>query len=194
MTSIEPSPITWTLRLKYQKKTIVLHINPLQTFNSIKTTLVEVLQKTQNPDSFDQPLPSSADEIEFGKPIDPKDLDQGFTLGDWERHVALELEEDVEEETKAKGKGKKGRPSKSAVTVDDSGVELAGTSNILQCPKGAGLKDGAVLVFRWGKKEKDDDNEDIEMEDERDRDWDVVIPAFNDEEDEDPEGLPTRAD
>jgi hypothetical protein len=191
MTSIEPTPITWTLRLKHQKKTVVLHVNPLQTFSSIKTTLLEVLHKTQKSDSFDQPLPSSADEIEFGKPIDPKDLDQGFTLGEWEHAAALEVDEETEDAPKAKGK--KGRPSKSAVTTDESGVELAGTSNILQCPKAAGLKDGSVLVFRWGK--KGDEEDDIEMEEERERDWDVTIPSFDDEENEDAEdreGLPSR--
>ena len=65
---------------------------------------------------------------------------------------------DEDDDVRGKGKGKaKGRPRK-----DDDG-EVASGANIKNCPKGAGLKDNAVLAFRWrgdetGWEDKDDDD------------------------------------
>ncbi|KAJ4991172.1 hypothetical protein SVAN01_03300 [Stagonosporopsis vannaccii] len=135
-----PSPQTWTLRLKSHRTTILLHIDPLQSFASIKSTLLTALTETGisvNEASPPLPLPASASDIQLGRPVDPLDASQGFVLGEWETPVSDE-EVAIEEEGSGKGKGKaavKGGKGKDADAKD--------------CPKGAGLKDGAVLAFRW---------------------------------------------
>lgn len=127
-----PNPQTWTLRLKSRKTTVLLHIDPLSTFDSIKAQLYTALRDTglKDPETGASiPLPHSSSDIQLGRPIDTHDAQQGFQLGEWER-PAEESEEDG-----GKGKGKAKAKAKT------SGVE--------DCPKGAGLRDGAVLAFRW---------------------------------------------
>ncbi|RMZ68443.1 Kinesin 6 [Pyrenophora seminiperda CCB06] len=129
---VEPEPLTWTLRLKSHKTTVLLHVDPLSTFESIKTYLYNALQETglNHPDTEEPiPLPPSASDIQFGRPVNINDASEGFQLGLWEYTNAEEEEEDV-------GKGK-GKAKAKAVPV------------VKQCPKGAGLRDGSVLAFRW---------------------------------------------
>jgi len=139
--TIHPSPKTWTLRLKNHKKTVLLHIDPLQSFDSIKETLYAVLAATHTP--ADPPLPSSsASDLEFGRPLDPKDPHSGFGICEWEDSAReedgdgdeeeIEVEVEVEGTGRGRGKGKGGR-----------------NGEVGECPKGAGLKDGGVLAWRW---------------------------------------------
>ena len=91
---------------------------------------------------------TNPEDIEFGVPLDKRDLGKGW--------VELEIpEEDADEADVAEGGAKekkgRGRPTKSLETVNKS-------------PLGAGLKDGAVLAFRW----KGDEG------------WDVDIPVYDD--------------
>ena len=135
-----PSPQTWTLRLKSHKTTILLHVDPLNTFSTIKSYLYDALQDTglrnhETGQSID--LPSSPDEIQLGRPLNINDAHEGFQLGEWEYAPA-----DEEDDTgKGKGKAKAGKKVNGAATT--------GIANLKDCPKGAGLKDGAVLAFRW---------------------------------------------
>ncbi|CAG5165826.1 uncharacterized protein ALTATR162_LOCUS6846 [Alternaria atra] len=134
-----PSPQTWTLRLKSNKTTVLLHVDPLHTFDTIKTYLYDALQETdfKNPETGESiPLPSSASEIQLGRPVNINDAHEGFQLGEWEYTIS----EEDQEEGKGKGKAKAGSAN---------GGSKAGTADVKQCPKGAGLKDGAVLAFRW---------------------------------------------
>lgn len=151
-----PTPQTWTLRLKSHRTTILLHIDPLTTFTTIKSTLYTALQETGfRADSHgpEIPLPSSPSAIQLGRPIDPLDVSQGFALGEWETPV--EDDEVAVEDEAVKGKGK-GKGKKVQGGVED-------------CPKGAGLKDGAVLAFRW---EGDEGTEGD--------DWGVKVASFED--------------
>ena len=92
-------------------------------------------------------LPSDAEAIIFGLPIDKNDPSKGW--------VPLEIPEVSDTDTKGKGV-KKG-------------------SVLNQSPLGAGLKDGAMLAFKF----KDPDAQDVmELDDE----WDVVIPKYEDED------------
>ncbi|KZM24901.1 hypothetical protein ST47_g3914 [Ascochyta rabiei] len=134
-----PTQQTWTLRLKSHRTTILLHIDPLQTFSSIKATLHTALSETGLQASEHGPciaLPSSPDDIKLGRPIDPLDPSHGFELGEWEEQGDEDEDEDSadgEGEGKGKGKGRAGEKR----------------GEVKECPKGAGLKDGAVLAFRW---------------------------------------------
>lgn len=105
-TSTAPSPLTWTLRLKHHKTTVLLHCDPLQTFQSIKTALLAALNET-NPDGTlnNRVLPSSPHEIILGRPVDLNNPEEGFLLGEWEKaRGGLDA---GESEGAGKGKGKR---------------------------------------------------------------------------------------
>lgn len=134
----QPTPQTWTLRFKSHRTTVFLHIDPLHTFSTIKSTLYTALQETGLRASDHGPeiaLPASPSDIQLGRPVDPLDASQGFVLGEWETAPSDDEVAVEEEEAKAKGKGK--------------GRKTAAVENVKECPKGAGLKDGGVLAFRW---------------------------------------------
>jgi len=164
MEATEPAPQTWTLRLKSRKTTVLLHVDPLHTFATIKSHLYHALQETglKDPETGDLiPLPSSPSDIKLGRPVNPNEPSKGFQLGEWE---TLPLEDEEGEDVKGKGKAKTGRPKKS----DVAGVK--------DCPKGAGLRDGAMLAFRWkddGTKWEDEDGDATDM-------WGVKLASFED--------------
>ena len=79
-------------------------------------------------------------------PLDKNDMGKGW--------VNLEIPEFDEAEVKGKGV-KKG-------------------SVLNQSPLGAGLKDGAVLAFKF---QKEDTTDEMDLDD----DWDVVMPSYEDE-------------
>lgn len=128
MTAVKPSSTTWTLRLKAHKTTVLLHVDPLSTFSNIKELLYNALEQAglKHPETGSTiPLPESAADIQLGRPLDVNKPKEGFRLGEWETN---DEEEDAEG---ANGKGK------------------AASKSISQSLKGAGLKDNAVLAFRW---------------------------------------------
>ncbi|KAF2273108.1 uncharacterized protein EI97DRAFT_189958 [Westerdykella ornata] len=128
MTAVKPSPTTWTLRLKSHKTTVLLHVDPLSTFANIKELLYRTLEQTglKHAETGEPiALPESAAEIQLGRPVDVNKPKEGFKLGEWE----VNDEDDDRED--ANGKSKKAAKS------------------ISQSLKGAGLKDNAVLAFRW---------------------------------------------
>ena len=141
----------------------MLHVDPLHTFSTIKTFLYNALEETglRHPDTG-RPrshYPSSPSEIQFGRPVNVNDAHEGFRLGEWE-HTPSAMDDDEEDEGKGKGKGKAkaGRKSNGAATTS--------AANVKDCPKGAGLKDGAVLAFRWpgdGIWDGDVDDDDYEI-------------------------------
>jgi hypothetical protein len=149
----QPTPSTWTLRLKSARTTVLLHTDPLSTFSAIKASLLTALTDTGFAQSDHGPsltLPSSPSAIQLGRPLDPLDPSAGFVLGEWESQS--DDDEVAIDEGKGKGKGKAAK-------------ETGGKD----CPKGAGLKDGAVLAFRWEGMAGADGKE-----------WDVQIASFED--------------
>lgn len=160
-----PTPLTWTLRLKSRKTTVLLHVDPLHTFSTIKSHLYDALKETdlKDPETNESiPLPDSPSDIQLGRPVDINDASQGFQLGEWE----LPAEEDEDDGGKGKGKAKAGGPSKNTATAGGD------------CPKGASLKDGAVLAFRWAGDGIWDGGEDADME--SDNSWGVKLASFYD--------------
>lgn len=184
-TYTNPSPITWTIRLKHHRTTIVLHANPLQTFTSIKSQLLSALRDTQ-PDGKleDKALPSSPSEIVLGRPVDMNDPNKGFVLGEWEQGGDLFEDEDGAEGSKGKGKAVakgKGRSKREEGEEEEEGI--ASSDSVKDCLKGAGFRDGAVFAFKWGEEARED-NEDEEMDavlvGKGDSEWDVIIPSYED--------------
>jgi len=161
----DPSPQTWTLRLKARKTTVLLHVDPLHTFSFIKTQLYDALKDTglKDPETHETiQLPESPEDIQFGRPVDVHDPQQGFQVAEWEM-PAYESEEDG---GKGKGKAKAGKSGGSK-------------SGIKDCPKGAGLKDGAVLAFRWAGDGIWDGVDDEDLEDGSNM-WGVKLASFED--------------
>jgi hypothetical protein len=171
--------MTWTLRLKSHKSTVLLHVNPLSTFSTIKSDLYTALQETTLHSSTGDsiPLPSSASEIQLARPRNVNDPSRGFTLGEWEpSYGGSELGTGDEEEAGSKGKGKAPATTKGKPGKKDSGADVK------DCPKGAGLRDNAVLAFRWvGEGMWDGETEDNM--------WGVRIASF-----EDPYGATNEGD
>lgn len=179
MTAVTPSPTTWTLRIKTHKTTVLLHVEPLSTFDNIKALFLNALKDSplkHVETGRDVPLPESPSDIQLGRPVDKNDPQAGFVLGEWEQS-SKEPQEDV------KGKGKGSANQKSD-------PNLAAPSNIQNCPQGAGLKDGAVLAARWkgdgsawgsepAKEDEEEDEEDEEVDEEPSM-WTVKIASFED--------------
>lgn len=145
--------------MKSRKTTVLLHVEPLHTFSFIKSQLHDALNDTglKDPNTGEPvPLPDSPDDIQFGRPVDIHDPQAGFQLAEWEK-PAPESEEDS-----GKGKGK----AKASKASTKSGID--------DCPKGAGLKDGAVLAFRWAGDGVWDGG------DHEDATWGVKLATFQD--------------
>ena len=137
-----------TLRFKHHKTTILLHVAQSQSFTSIKADLLSAIKATGISDINGTTLPSDPEAIVFGIPIDKHDVNKGW--------MPLKIPE-VEDGELAKGKGVK----KGSVLNEN--------------PLGAGLKDGAVLAFRFVD-EEEEDNDGGEGDG-----WDVVMPSYDDE-------------
>ena len=89
----------------------------------------------------------------FGLLVDKNDPSKGW--------VGLEIPE-VELEDAAGGKRK-----------------IGGRKGVLNAsPLGAGLKDGAILAFKFRDEGAKIDKDDLDMDDEN---WDVIMPSYEDE-------------
>ena len=136
----------WTLRFKQHKTTILLFVQQSQSFDSIKHDLLEAIKATGIQDVNGNSLPSDPQDIEFGVPRDKNDPSKGW--------VALKIPEFEDGDTKGKGV-KKG-------------------SVLNESPLGAGLKDGAMLAFKFVKG-TEEEGMDLDGE------WDVIIPSYDDD-------------
>lgn len=128
MSGVTPSPLTWTLRFKNRKTTVLLHVDPLQSFDGVKEELLRALiqRETSGKLHGEQTLPSSAKQIQLARPVDPNDPTKG-----WES-----LEDERPEE-----------PVKKKQKKDDAATDS---------PKAAGIKDGWALAFRFTPKDGED--------------------------------------
>ena len=148
--SKSPTPQHWTLRFKQHKTTILLFVSQNQSFGSIKSELLEAIKATGIRDINGYALPANADGIIFGIPVDKNDPGKGW--------VGLEIPE-IDGDEDAEGKSK--------------GVRKGSVLNA--SPLGAGLKDGAMIAFKFREEGAEDaDNPDR-------GDWEVVIPSYDDE-------------
>lgn len=153
----KPTASSWTLLLKRGTTTVLLSATKDQPLSNLKADLLSALQ-TRHSDgrmSDGTALPSSAEEIELGRPIDPRDQSRGW--------VSLEesAEDDGEDMDVDGAKGGKGKGKARAKTA------AAGTGP-KDTPAGAGLRDGSAVAFRFAGEEE----------------WDVRVPVLDyDEED-----------
>ncbi|OJD36637.1 uncharacterized protein BKCO1_10000143 [Diplodia corticola] len=189
MPAITPSATTWTLRLKHAKTTVVLHVDPQQTLGSVRAELLHCLRETC-PDGVPctvsappggnekkKALPADAAALQLAKMRDPSDPERGWValLVDDAVAAAGGGDEEEEEEGEKKGKGK-GRARERARARGAAGLRL----------KEVGVKDGAVLAFRWGggeEKARVGAEMEVDLDGEEGGDdgaWDVVLPKYED--------------
>ncbi|KAL8873723.1 MAG: hypothetical protein Q9174_000854 [Haloplaca sp. 1 TL-2023] len=128
MTSEAPNPQHLTLRFRQHKLTILLFVSPQDTIDSIKSKLLETIQSTGVNEINGHRLPTNAEDISLGVPIDKNDISQGWV--------------DLEIPALDDNDGKKGKAKESILN---------------KTPQGAGLKDGSLLAFRFQAADKDDD-------------------------------------
>ncbi|KAI9828523.1 MAG: hypothetical protein M1819_006579 [Sarea resinae] len=155
MPSNDPGPLSWTLRFKHHKTTILLFVEPLQSFHSIKMGLIQALNATRPDGKLDGlAIPSDPEEVLLGLPRNPHDLGEGW--------VALEI------------------PEVEILEEDGGKRKIGGKQGILNTsPQGAKLKDGAVLAFKFRRNVADMDAHGMALEDEEQ--WDVLVPSYEDE-------------
>jgi hypothetical protein len=151
-----PASKTYTLRIKQSTTTIVLFADPAQSLTSLKESLLEALKATNPSGSFySQTIPDDPAEVELALPVDVFDAEKGWDLIFEIRSPSLD---DENTRRSSKGKGK--------AIVKDAGLSI----------RGAGIKDNAVLAFRF--KKDDGEEEDEAMAD--DPGWDVQVSVYED--------------
>lgn len=148
----DPDPQKWTLRFKQHKTTILLFVDQAQSFTSIKKDLLEAITKTGRTALNGQPLPTDPEDVIFGVPVEKNDPSRGW--------VRLEIPE-------------------TEVQVNGTSKKVGGKKSVLNSsPLGAGLRDGAMLAFRF---QQDGKGGDEDGEDREDEEWDVLIPSYEEE-------------
>jgi hypothetical protein len=169
----KPDPSTWAIRFKNSTSTIFLHINPTSPLLDVKKGLLAALRDTYSalPSDIQSELSKvkddddeTAERIEFGVARDPTDVELGF--------VPLIIPSDDGAADTAgdalKTPDPKGRPRVKP---------KANKNNVLnRTLKGAGLKDGGIVAFRFASA-GDDEDEDAK--------WDVKLPKYDDDDEED---------
>ncbi|KAK8193785.1 uncharacterized protein BKA78DRAFT_379334 [Phyllosticta capitalensis] len=177
MASTKPTPSTLTLRLKFHRTSVLLHVDPILSISALKADLLHAIRDT-HPDGklHGRPLPASPSDLQLARLVDPADPAQGWQLiADGDSTPEGEEEDEEAAEAAAPKKKGRGRPKgKDAAAAADSGN---GSSNGDKSMKSLGIKDGMALAFRWAgeAQQRDGETETLEWED-----WDVKWPHFED--------------
>ena len=173
MAPITPSALTWTVRFKNHKTTILLHIDPAQSFSAIKHELLHALQESHAEGVNGTALPSDSEDVLLARPIDPMDPSAGWTSLDDDAAFmgGDESDEKNGDEGRSKGKGK-GKAKRKVGGATD-------------CMQGAGFKNGACLAFKFKTQDPNGWADDENLGDEK---WDVLIPSYEDQFDVTQEG------
>jgi hypothetical protein len=157
MVATKPTPHTWTLRFKHNRSTILLEVDPLQKMSSIRAELLQAIKETNPTGKLNnQDIPSSSEDIVFGRAVDRNNLKLGFQA----------IEQDTSE-ADPKGKGK------AAATGTVKSKALG--ADVKDCPQGAGLKNADVVAFKFKTGKEDEDEDELQAEE-----WDVVAPTMED--------------
>jgi len=159
MAKSKPDPLSWTLRFKKHKTTVLLMLPANESIASTKEILLKALKSRGLTEINGDPVPDDPSEIEFGVPVDRNELDKGWTKLDVEMP-----------ELASEGVTKKGVVGKKN-----------GGNITLQA---ADIRDGQPIAFRFRKSSEDNkDKDELELELD-DPGWDVIVPSLDDEEPE----------
>lgn len=161
---VAAAPPTWTIRLKYHKTTVIVDAKPVESLEAVRSELLRALRETHKTNEIETAagpinIPTDASEIQIAKPNDIHDHSKG-----WAR-LRIDEEEEEWDMPDELGDMKNGNKRKRA-------------NEVVRTLKEAGLKDGAILAFRFKTKEPQID-EGLGL-DEAEEQWDVVIPSYDD--------------
>ena len=140
----------------------MLEVEPLQKLSEVRMLLLHAIQQTHRTGSLNgHKIPQNSDDIKLGRAVDRHNLKFGFTSVD---------NETPEEAPTGKGKGKAAATTNSA------------TSELKDCPKGIGLKNGDIVAFKFADQSELGKGGDaiVDMEGDIVEDWDVTIPTVED--------------
>jgi hypothetical protein len=166
-----PQPTHITLLLRHHKTVTLISASPTQSLDSIKALLLSALEarnitslrNSSDPDS-PYPIPSSPSQFELGILTDRKDASKGWTL------ITPDL-----------------------VAATSSKKKSAGKAADVDTPAGLGLVDGSWLAYRVSRDTSRDAEKPsidasgdvvVDLDEPEDQGWDVVLPAFEDEEED----------
>ena len=173
MAPVDPAPLTWTIRLKLHKSTVLLIADPLAPISHIKTELLRALHARCPGGSIQTAsgptrIPQSENDVLLAKPVDINKASEGW------RRMMIAGEDDANGDdggmdgaSDSKAKGRK----KSTTTNGDAAA--------VETPKHAGLKDGSVLAFRFRGHRRKAEGLGLDV-DEEGAEWDVVLPSYED--------------
>ncbi|OJZ83300.1 hypothetical protein ASPFODRAFT_35841 [Aspergillus luchuensis CBS 106.47] len=155
----QPDPLSWTLLFKKHKTTVLLMLPPSETIATTKEALLKALKSREIHEINGDSVPEDPSQIEFGVAVDKNDLEKGWT------RLEAEVPAFDDDNAPKRGAAKKG----------------AGTLTL----QTAEIKNGQPIAFRFRKSredsEKGEDMIDLELDDPG---WDVIVPSFDDEEEE----------
>ncbi|KAK0355409.1 hypothetical protein LTR02_008797 [Friedmanniomyces endolithicus] len=176
--AVRPKPSTWILRFKHHRTTILLHVDPLQEFTSIRAELLKAIQQTCPHGTLNgHAIPEDAGELLLARPVDSNDLSLGWKV------LAREAGEGAEQEVKGKGK--------APVVMANSGKKVV-KGKPTDCPQAVGLRDGDMVAFKFRSEvgtgtrdqgegdEGEQDGEKLVGEGGALEKWDVVVPTLED--------------
>ncbi|KAJ5628994.1 hypothetical protein N7490_011222 [Penicillium lividum] len=144
-----------TLLFKKHKITILLSLQPHESLAAVKNKLLEALNSREIHQINGEPIPDDPTYIDFGIPVDRSELEKGWT-----------------------------RIGKAATTNSGSKQSTGRTGDTVLA---TGLENGHIVAFRFRKPdevEKDAENDELEMDADQEEGWDVILPSFDDEEEE----------
>ncbi|KAI3139054.1 uncharacterized protein N7518_006752 [Penicillium psychrosexuale] len=145
-----------TVLFKKHKTTILLMLQPHESLYFIKKRLLDALKSRNITNINGDIVPDSTSDVEFGEPVDRADLEKG-----WKR-----LQADVP------GMDNEGAPKRN-MNKNDSPTVME-----------AGLENGYSIAFRFHKS-TEDQNGGLDMDlDGEDPGWDVIMPTYEDEPEE----------
>jgi len=159
-----PTPQHLTLLFKHGKSSTVLSVLPSQSLTEVKATLLEVLQSrdiTHFPGTSEA-LPSQPTDLELGILADRRDPGKGFVFAE-DRSTLTQSTTSAKKKSTAKKEG----PIETFADLD--------------------LKDGAWVAYRLKADALDlvdEEAEDMDVEPgvNADPGWNVIIPSYEDEE------------
>ena len=141
------------MRFKQHKTSILLFVEQTQSFASIKQDLLDAIKKSGRTGINGQSLPSKPEDVILGVPIDKNDASKGW--------VDLEI------------------PEQELEDINGGKRKVGGKKSVLNSsPLGAGLKDGAMLAFKFREVDENMDEDELDT---GDGNWDVIMPSYEDE-------------
>jgi hypothetical protein len=158
-----PSPRSITLLLKNNKSTTLLSALPTSTFDDVKSLLIAALKSRNVPK-----IPDSPAALELAVLANPRDASKGW--------VPIHLR--VQELAAGKNAKKAASGKKSALDGSVEGAGLVDGSWVAWRVKSSATKDECMSTDEAG------DEMALDIDEEKDPGWDVMIPKYEDEEEE----------